>query len=210
MRVPTINFWRNMKKLLTIFCTTLLISTQSYASGVFIGVDGLRTHASHEADNSSLLLGPQDESKATANNAGYGVNLGVRVDPLMLFVSAEAFYESLNSSSTGFPQNITGSAGPDIEIDDRYGAKANLGITILPWFTPFITYGVASVSYKTDVSDEKTAPLYGVGLMFDLPFLNLSLKAAYDIQKFNIPYQNGESDTTLGVAHLGLVYNFSL
>ena len=46
--------------------------------------------------------------------------------------------------------------------------------------------------------------------MFDLPFSNLSLKAAYDMQKFIMPYQSGESKTVLGVAHLGLVYNFSL
>lgn len=197
-----------MKKLLIIFCTTFLISAPALAeTGLFIGVDGLHTNARHEADNSSLLLGPQDGDKTKSDDNGYGANIGVRVDPLFLFVSVEAFYERLNSSARGFDPIVVGSS-PNIEIDDRYGAKANLGLTILPWFTPFITYGVARVNYKTDVEDDKTAPIYGVGLLFDLPFLNLSLKAAYDVQKFDIPYQNAESETKLGVAHLGLMYTF--
>lgn len=208
---PNNQFWRNMKKLLTIFCVTFLFATPSYATGMFVGIDGLRTHANHEASNSSLSTGPLDNSKENANDVGYGVNFGVRADPAMLFASAEAFYERLESSTAhGLTQNVAGTAGPNINLDDRYGAKANLGITVLPWFTPFITYGVARASYHTDVSGSKAAPLYGVGLMFDLPASNLSIKVAYDMQKLDIPYQNGESETSLGVAHLGLVYNFSL
>ena len=199
-----------MKKLLTIFCTALLFSTQSYATGTFVGVDLLRTHARHEAENSSLTTGPQNYTKVRESNGGYGVNLGVRTDPAMLFASAEAFYERLNSISNSFAQNNTSTVGPKLKIDDRYGVKANLGVTVLPWLTPFITYGVARVGYETDVSNRKTTSIYGAGLMFDLPFSNLSLKAAYDMQKFIMPYQSGESKTVLGVAHLGLVYNFSL
>lgn len=201
-----------MKKFLSIFCTTILLSTQAQAaSGVFIGVDALQSHARHEAENSSLSSGPQDGNKRKANDAGYGANLGVRIDPLFLFLSAEVFYERLNSSAKGFAQNVTSVDGPGFDMDDRYGAKANVGITIFPWLTPFLTYGVASVKYNTDVSNRKTAPLYGVGILFDIPLTNFSIKAAYDVQKLNnIPYQNGHSDTTLGVAHLGMTYTFGL
>lgn len=188
----------------------IFISTQAYAtSGVFVGVDGLRTHARHEASNSSILLGPQGGSKSKSEDYGYGANLGVRFDPLFLFVSAELFYDRLNSSSKGFPQNLTGTAGHRIDMDERYGAKGNVGLTILPWFTPFVTYGVASVKYQTDISKRETAPLYGVGIMFDIPLTGVSIKAAYDMQKIdNVNYQNGHSDSRLGVAHLGLIYTF--
>lgn len=199
-----------MKKILSIFCATIFLSTQAQAStGLFIGVDALQSHAKHEASNSSVISGPSNGDKMKADNTGYGANLGFRFDPLMLYASAEVFYERLNSSSRGFNQNISG-IGPNFQMDDRYGAKANLGITILPWLTPFITYGVARVNYNTDSSGNKTAPLYGVGILFDIPLTNFSVKAAYDMQKLNnISYQNGRSDTNLGVAHIGLTYTFA-
>ena len=197
-----------MKKFLSVFCAMILFSSQSQAaSGLFVGLDVLHSQARNKADNSSTLLGPQDGAKSNANNEGYGANFGVRVDPLFLFASAEVFYERLNSSARGFTQN-TSSAGPNVELNDRYGAKANLGITVLPWLTPFVTYGVASVKYGTDVSNRRATPLYGVGILFDIPLTNLSIKAAYDIQKFNAHYQDGQSETQLGVAHLGLTYTF--
>ncbi len=197
-----------MKKFTSILCAIILLSSQAQAaSGLFIGVDALHSNSRNESDNSSLISGSQNGDKTQSNNAGYGANLGIRLDPLFLFTSAEIFYERLNSSAQGFQQNTSGT-GPNIGINDRYGAKANLGFTVLPWLTPFITYGVASVKYGTDVSNRKTAPLYGVGILFDIPLTNLSVKAAYDIQRFDAHYQNGQSQSQLGVAHLGLTYTF--
>ncbi|MBU6140138.1 MAG: hypothetical protein KGP29_01080 [Proteobacteria bacterium] len=197
-----------MKKLTSIFCALILLSSQAQAaSGPFIGIDALHSQARNKADNSSLLSGPQNDAKSNGNNEGYGANLGFRLDPLFLFASAEVFYERLNSSSRGFSQSNAGT-GPNVEINDRYGAKANLGFTILPWLTPFLTYGVANVKYGTDVSNRRTAPLYGVGILFDIPLTNFSVKAAYDIQRFDAHYQNGQSQSQLGVARLGVTYVF--
>ncbi|MCE3255248.1 MAG: outer membrane protein beta-barrel domain [Rickettsiaceae bacterium] len=197
-----------MKKFLPIFCSVIALSSQSQAAtGVYIGADGLRTHAIHDAKNSSILLGPQDGSRREANNGGYGANAGIRFDPLFFYVAGEVFYDHLNSSSKGFDQNIIGT-GPNINMDERFGAKANVGITILPWLTPYVSYGVAKVKYETDVSKYETAPIYGAGILFDLPTTNLSVKASYDIQKFDIPYQNAKSDTKLGVARVGVTYTF--
>lgn len=197
-----------LKKFLSIFCATILLSSQvQAASGLFIGVDILHSQTRNKSDNPSTLLGPSDGAKTNANNEGYGANLGFRVDPLFLFASAEIFYERLNSSARGFNQNTSGT-GPNFKINDRFGAKANLGITVLPWITPFITYGFASLKYDTDVSNRRATPLYGVGILFDIPLTDLSIKAAYDIQKFNAHYQNGQSETQMGVAHLGMIYTF--
>lgn len=197
-----------MKKFLSIFCTTILLSSQSQAAtGIFIGVDELQAHSKHKAE-SSVASGPQNGNKKQSDDGGYGVNLGFRYDPAMLFASGEVFYERLNSASHGFEQNSAAN-GPNINMDDRYGAKANLGITILPWLTPFITYGVASVKYDAGSANRKTAPLYGVGIMFDIPLTNFSVKAAYDMQQFHNSYPGGRDETRLGVAHIGLTYTFS-
>lgn len=197
-----------MKKLLPIFCAIILLSSPAQASsGIFIGLDSIYSISRNEADNSSSSLDPQDDSLTKADSEGYGANLGVRFDPLFLFASAEVFYEKLNSSTRGFQQNTSG-IGPNLRLNDRYGAKANIGITTLPWVTPFITYGMANLSYSSDVSKRKTAPLYGIGILFDVPLTDLSIKAAYDIQNLDLNYQSAQSKTTLGVAHLGLTYTF--
>jgi len=211
MSIPlNFNLNKNMKKLLPIVCVATFLSSHAQAaSGLFIGVDGLETRSQNQVKNSSVLLGPQDDDIKRSDNAGYGANAGIRFDPAFFYVSAEGFYERLNVTTKGFNSNIIGT-GRKIQIDDRYGAKANVGVTILPWLTPFLTYGVASVSYNTDVASRKTAPLYGVGLLFDIPQTNLSIKASYDVQKFDVPYQNAKSKTELGVAHLGLTYTFGL
>ncbi len=198
-----------MKKFLPIFFSLALLATQSQAAnGVFIGVDGLETRANHKAANSSVLTGPKDNNERQATDAGFGLHAGVRYDPAIFHVAGEVFYEDLNSTTKGFDHNIVGT-GPKIQIDNRYGAKANLGIKVLPGLSPFVSWGVARTQYQIDGASSHTSPVYGVGLLFDLPKTNLSIKASYDIQKLDkLPYQNATSDTKLGVAHLGLSYTF--
>ena len=62
---------------------------------------------------------------------------------------------------------------------------------------------------NNSVHDSEVAPLYGVGVLFDLP-LGITLKAAYDYQQFNMRYAESGSKikTRLGVARIGVIYNF--
>ncbi len=198
-----------MKKFLPIFFSLALLATQSQASnGVFIGIDGLETIANHKSANSAVLSGPKDNNERQTIDTGFGLNAGVRYDPAILHFAGEVFYEDLNSTTKGFDNNIVGT-GPKIQIDNRYGARANLGIKVLPGFSPFVSWGVARTQYQIDGAFSHTSPVYGVGFLFDLPKTNLSIKTSYDIQKLNkLPYQNATSDTILGVAHLGLSYTF--
>ncbi len=196
-----------MKKITSIFCALVLLSSQaSAASGVFVGLDYLHAKTINKARNDSSS-GPIGGNKTDDSSSGYGVNAGLRFDPLSFYLSGEVFYENLNSSASGFAQNNQ-NQGANIGLNERFGAKGNVGFTILPWLTPFVTYGVARVKYDADQSSWKEAPLYGVGIIFDIPLTNFSVKAAYDVQRIKFPYQNAQSKTNLGVARVGVSYTF--
>ncbi len=186
-----------MKKFITIFLAIFLISDLSYATGAFVGADLLFSDARHKSD-----------TMAKASQESYGFNVGGRFDFLPLLASGELFYDNLNSSSNAFA-----SSGDVIKLRDRYGAKVNAGFAVLPRVTPFLTLGLSNVNYRINGiasnSRNEFTPLYGVGILFDLP-LGISLKAAYDYQQyyFRSPNNPAKVRTDLGVARIGVVYNF--
>ncbi|NBV06874.1 MAG: porin family protein [Proteobacteria bacterium] len=207
-----------MKKLSAIFCTALIFSNAANATGFYVGADALVADANHKAKNISTTSGPKNNDKQGDTKLNYGVNAGFRIDLLNLYGSAELFYDNLQTSARNFQSSAEqiSSDGSSTELKNRYGAKANLGFAILPRITPFITYGLTNVNYSSNVfssnqsiSKSKLTPLYGAGLILDLPF-GVSLKASYDYQQFNIRYAESGSKikTNLGVAKLGVIYNF--
>jgi opacity protein-like surface antigen len=206
-----------MKKILAITAIALLFASPANATGVFIGADALHSTAKHEAENDDPAFGPEDRQVREDDRFGHGFNAGVRFDLALLMASVEGFYDYLDVNSRTF-DDVTGSAGGGdeiIRIKDRYGAKLNLGIAILPHFIPFVTVGYSTLRYKNTLSGEtkersESEPLVGAGILIDLP-LGITLKAAYDYQRFETPHP-GTTDakirTHLGVARIGLIYNF--
>ncbi len=207
-----------MKKFLAIFCSTLLISFSANATGFFIGADALFASAKHKAKSVEESGNPRNLDKQDADKFNYGVNAGVRFDFLNLLASGELFYDKIDTSSRNFALIDSDNNNQDsIEIKDRYGAKLNVGFAILPKVTPFLTYGLTKVSYSSKILSDNNSvtkseftPLYGLGLLIDLPFTGLSAKASYDYQNIDMRYaQDGAKiKTHLGVAKLGVVYNF--
>jgi len=205
-----------MKKLLPIFATTLsLLSTQSNATGLFIGADSLYSQARNQVKSSSDASAPNNGDVKSANKFDYGINAGLRFDLLNFLAFGEVFYDNLNVSAKNFALNSGANGGGDnFNLQNRYGVKVNAGFAILPKVTPFLTYGFANVRYSSSagsssITKSEMAPLYGIGLMVDLP-LNFSVKASYDYQLLNLRYANESAKvrTSLGVARLGVVYKF--
>jgi len=205
-----------MKIFSIVFCSALLLSSQSYAIGFFVGADALLATAKHDVTNSSTTSGPENNDSKSDNKLNYSVNTGVRFDLLNLYASGELFYDNLKTSTSSFNSNSPSSNSDNIELDSRYGAKANLGFAILPKITPFITYGIAGVNYSNKapstyhlISNSNLTPLYGAGLLVDLA-LGFSVKASYDYQSFDIHYaeSGSKNKTHLGVAKVGVIYNF--
>jgi opacity protein-like surface antigen len=205
-----------MKFFLAILSALVFISSSAHATGFFVGADVLHSNGRFQAKNSSTMTGSVNGDVKTANQAGYGFNAGFRFDLLNFLASGEVFYDRLNSSSGSFlPNGMGGGIGGDhVRLSDRYGAKINAGFAIFPRITPFLTYGFAAVNYDNGLSGvsvkkAEMTPLYGVGILFDLP-LGISLKASYDYQHFNMQSaQTGAKiKADLGVAKLGVIYNF--
>ena len=207
-----------MKRFLACSFVAFLFSSAANATGFYVGVDALSADANHQARNIYSSSGPKNNDKQGDSKFNYGLNAGFRLDLLNLYGSAELFYDNLQTSARNFQSSSgqTSEQGSDIQLSNRYGAKANVGFAILPRITPFLTYGLTNVNYSSNVlsshqsnSKSQMTPLYGVGLLVDLP-LGISLKASYDYQQFNMSYaeSGAKIKTGLGVAKLGVIYNF--
>jgi hypothetical protein len=204
-----------MKKFITTCLVAFIISTPSYATGFFVGADALMAHSRQTSNNPNGNSGPTSGIVKEDNNINYGLNAGYRLDCKLdcmnLYQSVELFYDNLNVASNRFasPNSIS----DRVEIQNRYGAKFNLGFEVTPKIIPFVTLGVSNIAYANsgNGSSVNLEPLYGVGLLMSLNH-GVALKLAYDYQSFNIPSAQGGARIrdNLGVARVGLVYNFSL
>ena len=203
-----------MKKFLTTF--TIFILTAGIANaGIYVGADALLANAKH---GSTKDLTNNDRQKNVKLN--YGLNAGYRFDLLGFMAGAEIFYDNLQTSARDFHiiSSSTNNNSNPIAVDNRYGTKVNIGFSFIPKITPFITYGLTNMSYSSNSSitgqltsqTEKFVPIYGAGILIDVPLTGLSLKMSYDYQNFNMRYNGNSSKTRayLGIAKLGLVYNF--
>ena len=199
-----------MKEIFTIFCLAFLVSNSANAANLFVGADALYSTSRHKVKNSQGNT-VNDGAVSKGNEYSYGFNAGVRQDLLLWFGSLELFYDNINANSKSFdsPNNN----GDKLKINDRYGVKFNVGMAIFPKISPFLTLGAANVRYDingiSSANKSEFAPLYGLGVMLDLP-LNISLKLSYDYQQFkaSLPDNSAKFATHLGVAKLGLIYNF--
>lgn len=207
-----------MKKFLSLFLLVFLLTKPSFATGIYVGLDGVFTSANYEAINSNSAASTKDQDKQDGDSFNFGANAGFRFDFLNLFASAEAFYDNLDASARSFElADGTINSQDSITANYRYGMKANAGFAIFPRITPYLTYGMANVNYTNNlyssgssVGNSELAPIYGVGLMIDL-LLGFSVRASYDYQSLNIRSAAGSDTkikTHLGVAKLGVMYEF--
>jgi len=185
----------------------------------YVGVDGLYSHINHEHQYMPNRGNVTEGRKTQGNNVGLGLNFGYRVNADKLFVAPEIFYDYLNNSAVDFSRYTTGqSTQSRIEVQSRYGAKVNLGYNLFSDLNAFVNLGFANVRYidrdplsGRSSGDNKLAPIYGVGLLYDLN-KSWALRASYDYQKFNARYYSfipGSRDVVrMHVVKAGLVYSF--
>lgn len=204
-----------MKKFTAICFTTFFISSAANATGFFVGADALTANSRQTSTNFSDTSGSRNGIvKEDDNKLNYGLNAGFRLDCMKTLQSVEVFYDNLNLPSSQFAS--PNSVSDHIKIQNRYGAKINLGFEVAPNVIPFLTVGLTNISYTNSGSSDNInfsrhdfTPIYGLGLLMDISH-GISLKLAYDYQKFNIPSTQSDAKikTNLGVARVGLVYNF--
>lgn len=207
-----------MKKFLTAFFIAATFSSSAFATGLFVGADAIFSDSNHRVRNLSSFATTENGDKQGDDSVNFGVNAGVRFDLLNFMASGEIFYDNLQTEAKNF-RLVSGSGSNlgNTKINSRYGAKVNFGSAIFPKTTTFLTYGLTNVNYDSNLissnqslSKDKMTPLYGAGLLVDLPFTGLSLKATYDYQRFTMKYADSSAKvrTYINVFKLGVIYNF--
>lgn len=194
------------------------VSSASNATGFYVGADALFSSASFNSKSNLSVSAPQDGDNKDGDNIGLGLNLGYRFDLLNLYTAAEVFYDHLDVSATGFNDAYRAPRANDsLNVNNRYGVKGHVGAAILPFITPFFTLGMANVDYdikinssNSSVGKTELSPLYGLGVLVDLPIVGLSARASYDYQDVNMDYVDATTkiNTDIHTVRLGIAYNF--
>jgi len=208
-----------MKKTLAILAlTTAFVSANANAKdGFYLGADALYSYATNSYQTLTPHRSRRLEGKQTDDESlGFGLSAGYKVSVNKLFFAPELFYDYIDNKSPDFFYEQASESNDILKIKDRFGGKLNIGYNITKNFSAFVNAGVTSVQYgvfwytpQQSRVARKVAPIYGVGLMYNLND-HLAVRASYDYQDFNIQYvQEGRrSNVRLDVYKVGLVYGF--
>jgi len=187
-------------------------------SGPYVGIDAIYSNVKHRFIDTASGTTIANGLTSDGNNAGVGFNVGYKVAAGKAFIAPEIFYDYLNNSARDFSYRYQ-STRAVLEINDRYGAKLNIGYNIFSRVNVFVNAGLTNVhatnrsNGAANYSGYKIAPIYGVGLSYDFN-RNIALKASYDYQNFNTKYYNGaqyagyRNEVVINVFKVGMAYSF--
>lgn len=210
--------------LASFFAATAANASSDKKNQFYVGVDELYSKTHHKMQYLPDKSDSYYYTKPTkGGNLGLGLSAGYKINVASFFIAPEVFYDYLNNSAPDFGDSLNAMKS-ELKVKDRYGAKLNLGYNIFPNLNAFVNLGFADVGYSNrdpsgasgtgKYSSHRLAPIYGVGLLYDLNN-NWALRASYDRQKFNAgyypaAYQQGSfrDVITLQVFKAGVVYSF--
>jgi opacity protein-like surface antigen len=195
------------------------------SQGFQIGIDGTYTYAKHRYITDTHYISVR---KFRDSALGYGANIKYAFNldnifpakPLIpVFIAPEIFFERIGTTTKDITSQST-------KINNRYGAKLNLGFDITNYFFIYGTGGYGVVSY--DIDWRKSANmrkkssandfLYGGGIGFHLGE-HFIISFEYTMQKIDLKTpglytgnpQTGTiktAQTTLEVLKFGIGYQF--
>jgi opacity protein-like surface antigen len=190
-----------MKKLLltTALITSITSAALAKTEGSQVGLDLLRTSASHgsEIKDSSIGFGVNFKYAMPLGNSG-------------VFIAPGLFAEHLNNEAKDADSD-------PILVKNRFGAKVDVGYDVTDQFAIYVTGGVASTAYEVNwrsVGEKKSGrdltPVYGLGLSYSAT-KNLVLNLEYNRQEIDskTPDIDGFAyKTELDVMKVGVAYRF--
>ncbi len=200
-----------MKKFMAIAAVSaVLITSSAFAKteGNYLGIDFLKTSSS----NRYQQYGSKSTYPTFDNNSnGVGINYKYAKNFDQIFVAPGVFFDRIGAESKD-------QSARTLTTNSRYGAKLDLGYDLNDSFALYFTNGVANVNYEVNAavaggrgSSSKMGYFYGGGAMAKISN-DLSLTVEYNTQTLNIPVNALASadhiKSTLGVAKIGLAYNF--
>jgi opacity protein-like surface antigen len=200
-----------------IFCVNL--SSQAFAKteGSYVGVNiaDFTSDNNMKVSENFVQVGSQDQFKKSSTGVGLEYKYAYNFNGL--FVAPAVFFD--------FTRNDAQNAASDnINLENRYGVKFDIGFDIADKFSPYLTIGYAGTSYDASVlrvvnssyvrlnsAGREFAPIYGFGFLFDL---NEKVKFNFEFnhQSIEIPLSSAvgynHSKTDLTSAKFGVLFNF--
>ena len=152
----------------------------------------------HESWNLSNYVAKYDNGIV---NYAAGLNYKYAMNFDRFFVAPGIFFEKHSSNSTQRIEpkyNNGNTTGNRLRVNDRFGARVDLGYDLTKNISPYVAVGYAGVSYRSNFASvdgvldsnffqtkKGTAfsPIYGIGLNVDVTE-NISLNTEYNIQHF--------------------------
>ena len=211
-----------MKKFLvaSAIIATLATASASAKDGAYVGFDINTSNVENKFQNRINKMDPDNNNniKADHDSIGFGLNAGYKIGFNQAFVAPELFFDYLNNSGkqSGYELDMASNKNDRFEINNRYGAKVNLGYNFTEKFNGFVNLGLANTRYavnsesiKLSKGASKLAPIYGLGVAYNIND-KWTTKLSYDRQKFNAGevLEGYRNITTITVVKVGLAYNF--
>lgn len=217
-----------MKKTITSFTFSLfLIFVSNLAlaktSGHVISLDLLRTQTSFE-EKTGYYKPPYVAGRASNESYRYGFSYGYAFSVKEIFLAPKVFFENNNVRST-----ITESESEipndnrSILLKNRYGLALDVGLDITESLAPYLTLGLAKLSYETAIRDNvsedvfvkksnKIGGFFGAGLKLKI---NKDFAVHFEWQsqrgfvaQVNSPADSGGFDVKTNIMKLGFGYYF--
>lgn len=174
------------------FCSSAFAKTEGGSVGISLHRASVEHNYYDGVNGVSANYVPTFGSSKTGVGVDYkyAINFGNNV-----FVAPGVFYERIGTKTNDTGAN---SATDTVSINNRYGAKLDIGYDLKDDLAVYFTNGMAHTDYKTSfnasgsTSGGETSYFYGVGLSTVLN-ANYSLGVEYNTQK--VKFRSGVNST---------------
>lgn len=202
-----------MKKLIIMVSTLCFISNSAFAKtqGNYLGIYSMLVKVSHKDQSNSM----HNIAKDSTRKVRLGFNYQHAFNFNGIFIAPEVFLDAIESASR--------EESDKIDINTRYGIKANIGYDVNDNFSPYFTFGRGVVEYSSVKSDfnesfeyienKKTGSvasnIYGIGVNFHI---HDSLSANIEYNKQNLDLDQGPDfgkfKSSIDSLKFGVAYHF--
>jgi len=195
-----------LTSLITIFTTSFALAK---TEGNYLGIDLLQA----SADQRYLQNGKVANNYKEFDDSSYGIGTGYKYafNFDKIFISPGVFFENLGTKAAD-------KDGDNVLLNNRYGAKVDIGYDVSDKFSAYFTNGASNTSYKVDwksvgrkKSGSKLDYFYGAGLAYKVSD-KLVMNVEYNRQSTVLDTPNlggiNQVKADLNVIKVGLAYNF--
>ncbi|MES2962167.1 MAG: outer membrane beta-barrel protein [Pseudomonadota bacterium] len=204
--------------------TTSSKNSSTKTEGHFIGIDLIMTEVrfNERYTRNTIKLPVNTQPAYSDYGYGGGLNYKYAINFNGFFIAPGAFYEHNKATVKGLKTDYL----ERVDIDDRYGLKADLGYDVTNNFAPYLTGGYSRIRYTTQNFRGNTNKIsylkdsnvgdwyYGAGFKIRLSN-NIAMNAEYNRQSFlakteviNTVSYLSYFKTKLDIFKVGISYNF--